>query len=190
MVLAGLTAALAPDYRALVGYGLYAIPAHLLVSFMPHEPYILYAGTLYSPPLVATVGTAGCLVAIAVDYWLIGWVVRHRMVAPKLEQSRAFRTAERWFNKAPFVLIVVTALAPVPFYPAKILAIAANYPIGRFVVALILGRFPRFWLLAIGGQQVQAPGRGLLWAGVGLGAIAAWGIWRRWRAGRRTNSAN
>jgi len=187
-VLAALTAVLSPGYRALVGYGLYAVPAHLLISFMPHEPYILYAGKLYPPALVAAVGTAGCLVAIAVDYWLIGWFVRHRLVAPKLEHSRAYKTAERWFNRAPFVLIVATALAPVPFYPTKILAIAASYPISRFATALVLGRFPRFWLLALGGQQVQAPNRGLFWAGVGLGAIAAWGIWRRWKGGR--NAAN
>ena len=179
------TALAAPAYRALVAYGLYAIPAHLLISFMPHEPWQLYAAKLYSPLIVASVGVFACLVAITIDYWLIGWVVRHHLVAPRLDESKAFRTAERWFGKAPFLLIVASAFAPVPFYPAKILAIAADYPIGRFMLALVLGRFPRFWLLALGGQKVQAPNRALLWAGIGLAAIAAWGIWRRWRGARR-----
>ncbi len=179
---AGVAAVAAPGSGALIGYGLYAIPAHLLISFLPHEPYILYAAKLYPPPLVAAVGTYACLIAIAIDYWLIGWVVRHHLVAPRLEQSKAFRTAERWFGKAPFLLIVATALLPVPFYPTKILAIAARYPIGRFMVALVLGRFPRFWLLALGGQKVQAPNRGLLWVAIGLAAFAAWRLWVRWRA--------
>jgi membrane protein YqaA with SNARE-associated domain len=184
----GAAAALArPEARALVAYGFYAVAAHLLISFMAHEPYLFYAAKIYPPPVVAVVGTAACLVAILVDYWLIGWVVRHRMVAPKLDQSRAFRTAERWFGKAPFLLIVVTALAPVPFYPTKILAIAGDYPIRRFMLALVAGRFPRFWLLALGGQKMQASSRGLLYAGVGLGVIAIVGFVRRWRAARRAD---
>lgn len=186
---AAATALLAPEYRALVAYGLYAVPAHLLISFMPHEPYILYAGTLYAPPLVAAVGTSACLVAIAIDYWMIGWVVRHRLVAPKLDQSKAYKTAERWFGKAPFLLIVATALAPVPFYPTKILAITSRYPIGWFMAALVLGRFPRFWFLAFGGQKVQAPGRAMLYVAIGLGAFAAWRIWVRWREAH-SNSAH
>jgi ribonucleoside-triphosphate reductase len=185
LVVAGVTAVAAPDYRALVGYGLYAVPAHLLISFMPHEPYQLYAAKLYPPPLVASVGVLACLVAITIDYWLIGWVVRHRLVAPKLDSSKAFKTAERFFGRAPFLLIVASAFLPVPFYPAKILAIAADYPISRFMIALVIGRFPRFWLLALGGQKVQAPNRGLFWVAVALAALGAWGIWRRWRAAHR-----
>jgi len=190
LVAAAVAAILLPDYRALVGYGLYAVPAHLLISFMPHEPYQLYAAKLYPPPLVAAVGTVACVVAIFIDYWLIGWVVRHHLVAPKLDGSRTFKTAERWFRKAPFVLVVATAFLPVPFYPTKILAIASRYSLAWFIPALVLGRFPRFWLLALGGQKVQAPNRGLFWAAVGLGAIAAWGIWRRWRRRNAVNSVN
>ncbi len=189
LVAAALTAVVLPDYRALVGYGLYAIPAHLLISFMPHEPYLLYAAKLYPPPLVAAVGTAACIVAIVIDYWLIGWVVRHHLVAPKLDSSKSFKTAERWFKKAPFLLVAVTAFLPVPFYPTKILSIASRHSLAWFIPALVIGRFPRFWLLALGGQKVQAPNRGLFWVAVGLGVIAAWGIWRRWRRGRRTSSS-
>jgi membrane protein YqaA with SNARE-associated domain len=186
-VVAAFAAAIAPDWRGLVLYGLYAIPAHLLISFMPHEPYLLYAAKLFDPRVVAAVGTVACLIAIAIDYWLIGWVVRHHLVAPRLEQSKSFKTAERWFRKAPFLLIAASAFFPVPFYPTKILAIAADYSIVRFMAALVIGRFPRFWLLALGGQKVQAPNSALLYAGLGLAAIAAFGVWRRWR---RSSSAN
>jgi len=176
LLVAGLTAVLFPGYRQLVAYGLYAIPAHLLISFLPHEPWLLFAAKLYPPPVVATVGVVGCLAAIMIDYWLIGWLVNHRFVAPKMEQSQAFKTAERYFGKAPFLLIVVSAVAPVPFYPAKILAIATNYPIGRFIAALVIGRFPRFWALAILGERVQAPNSVLVWAAVGMAAFGGWRI--------------
>ena len=181
LLAAGLTAALFPGYRQLAAYGLYVIPAHLLISFLPHEPWLFFAAKLYAPPVIATVGVVGCLVAIAIDYWLIGWLVNHRFIAPKVEQSKAFQTAERYFGKAPFLLIVVSAVAPVPFYPAKILAIATKYPIGRFIAALVIGRFPRFWALAIAGERVQAPNSVLVWAAVGMAAFGAWRIWVRRR---------
>lgn len=186
---AAVTAIALPEYRALVGYGLYAVPAHLLISFMPHEPYQLYAAKLYPPPLVAAVGTVACVVAILIDYWLIGWVVRHHLVAPKLDGSKTFKTAERWFQKAPFLLVVATAFLPLPFYPTKILAIASRYSLAWFIPALVIGRFPRFWLLALGGQKVQAPNRGLFWIAVGLAVIGVWGLWRRWRRGRRASAS-
>jgi len=177
LIVAGVTAAFFPAYRQLAAYGLYVIPAHLLISFLPHEPWLFFAAKLYAPPVVATAGVLGCLAAITIDYWLIGWLVNHRFIAPKIGQSKAFQTAERYFGKAPFVLIVVSAFAPVPFYPAKILAIATGYPISRFMVALVIGRFPRFWALAIAGEQVQAPNSVLIWVAVGMLAFGAWRIW-------------
>lgn len=183
---AAVTAVFFPPYRQLAAYGLYVIPAHLLISFLPHEPWLFYAAKLYSPPVVATAGVLGCLAAITIDYWLIGWLVNHRFVAPKVEQSKIFKTAERYFAKAPFLLILGSAFAPVPFYPAKILAIATSYPISRFMAALVIGRFPRFWALALAGEQVQAPNSVLVWAAVGMLAFAAWRIWalRRQRRAR------
>ena len=73
---AGLVAVLTPDYRGLAWYGLYAIPAHLLVSFLANEPMLFAAARDYHPGLVALAGTAGCIVAIVLDYALIGWFMR------------------------------------------------------------------------------------------------------------------
>ena len=98
--------------------------------------------------LVALVGTSATLVAIVLDYWLIGWLVNHHLVKPVVQESRWFTFASRWFRKAPALLIAGSALAPVPFYPVKIMAIAADYPLRRFMAALIVGRLPRFYFLA------------------------------------------
>lgn len=182
---AGLIGLLRPDLRSLVGYFLYAIPAHLMISFLANEP-ALFAAAKASPPMaVAIAGTAGCVVAIILDYALIGWFVNHRLVRTELEDSRGYRVAQRFFGRAPFVLILVSALLPVPFYPVKILAIAGSYPLVRFVLAVILGRFPRFYVLALGGQKVQAPDSALVSAGVALALIGGWGIWRTIRRNRQ-----
>jgi len=176
--LAGLIALVFPAYRPLAAYGLYAIPAHLLISFLPHEPALFYAAKLYPPAAVAGVGTLACVVAIMLDYWLIGWFVNHQLVRPRMESSRWFQLARRWFRKAPFILILGSALAPVPFYPVKILAIASDYPLRRFALALVPGRFPRFWALALAGGQVQASNRSLIWLAGALAAFSAWRLWR------------
>jgi len=167
-----------PHDRALIWYGLYAIPAHLLISFLSHEPALFAVAKLYSPRVIATVGVIACSVAIVLDYWLIGWFVSRKLVREQFDKSRAYEIAQRIFRKAPFLLIAGSAFAPVPFYPVKILAIANDYSVVRFIVAMVIGRWPRFVLLAMGGQKVNAPNRWLLYAGIGLAVLALLQIWR------------
>jgi membrane protein YqaA with SNARE-associated domain len=171
-----------PRYSQLAVYALYAIPAHLLISFLPHEPALWIAARLYPALLVAVVGTVATLVAIVIDYWLIGWLVNHHLVKPVVQASRWFKFAERWFEKAPALLIAGSALAPVPFYPVKIMAIAADYPLRRFVPALIVGRLPRFYFLARVLSEVDdyaAPKNStLIWIMLALAAFSAWRIWK------------
>ena len=71
-----------------------------------------------------------------------------------------------------------------PFYPVKILAIADGYPLSRFVLAVLVGRWPRFYLLAIGGREFQAPNAWLLIAAVVLEVLTVLGIWRTRRKSR------
>lgn len=180
----GLAWFIAPDYRALVAYGLYAIPSHLLISFLPHEPAQLAVAKLYPPLLVATIGVTSCAAAAVLDYWLIGWFVNKGLMRSRMEQWRAYQIAQRIFKKAPLLLIVGGAFAPVPFYPVKILAIASGYPLILFILGMAAGRWPRFYLLAIGGQKVQAPNAWLLWAALALALAACVQIWRTRRANR------
>lgn len=188
LLVAGALALLLPQWRPLIGYFLYAVPAHLLISVLANEPALLVAAKLAPPAAVALAGTAGCVVAIVLDYALIGWLTNLRLVKSELDDSRGFRTAQRFFGKAPFALILISALLPVPFYPVKILAITRDYALWRFVGALVLGRFPRFYLLALGGQKVQAPDSALFSAGAALTLIAGWGLWRTIRRNRQSKS--
>ena len=171
-----------PRYSQLAIYALYAIPAHLLISFLPHEPALWIAARLYPAMVVALVGTSATLVAIVLDYWLIGWLVNHHLVKPVVQESRWFTFASRWFRKAPALLIAGSALAPVPFYPVKIMAIAADYPLRRFIAALIVGRLPRFYFLARFLSELDdyaAPRNStLMWIVLALASFSAWRIWK------------
>ena len=175
-----------PRYTQLAIYALYAIPAHLLISFLPHEPALWIAARLYPAIVVAIVGTSATLVAIVLDYWLIGWLVNHHLVKPVVQESRWFTFASRWFRKAPALLIAGSALAPVPFYPVKIMAIAADYPLRRFMAALIVGRLPRFYFLARFLSELDdyaAPRNStLMWIVLALASFSAWRIWKAHQA--------
>ena len=184
LALAGIVALMAPEWRGLAWYFLYAIPSHLLISVLANEPALFAAAKVAPPAAVAVAGTLGCLVAIILDYALIGWFTSRQFIRTELDDSRGFRAAQRFFGRAPFLLILLSALLPVPFYPVKILAIVRDYPLARFILALVLGRLPRFYLLALGGQKVQAPDSALVSAGVTLGLFAAWGVWRTVRKNR------
>jgi len=182
LIVAGVTAIVWPDQRGLVLYGLYAIPAHLLISVLAMEPMLFATAASHSYVAVAVVGTAGCLVAIILDYALIGWIVTRRLIREELDDSRGFVRAQKFFGRAPFLFIVVSALVPgMPFYPAKILAISRDYSLPRFCLAMALGRLPRFYYLAVIAHKVHAPKSALVSAAVGLTAIAAWGLWRTYR---------
>jgi membrane protein YqaA with SNARE-associated domain len=128
-----------------------------VVSVLANEPMLFAAAKSYPPALVAAAGTIGCLVAIVLDYALIGWLVNQRLIRRELDESTWYRWSQKVFGRAPFLLILGSALFPVPFYPVKILAIATDYPVWRFVLALVLGRLPRFYLLAcVGGRRARA----------------------------------
>ena len=183
---AGLVAVLIPQWRGVAGYFLYAIPAHLLISVLANEPALFAAAKVAPPVVVAIAGTLGCLVAIVLDYALVGWFVNRRLIKTEIDDSRGFRAALRFFDRAPFLLIVVSAAVPgLPFYPAKILGIIRDYPLSRFVAAIVIGRFPRFYLLALLGQRVNAPNSALGSAAGALALIGIWGLWRTILRNRR-----
>jgi ribonucleoside-triphosphate reductase len=127
----------------------YSIPGNSFV-LLPHDPAVVYAGTLYPALLVAVVGGAATAIASAVDYWLIRRAFHSKTVG-KVKETRLFRWAVRWFRWQPFLTIIVFALTPIPFYPIRVLAPAADYPAWRYVAAVVVGRIPRYYLIALGG---------------------------------------
>jgi membrane protein YqaA with SNARE-associated domain len=65
--------------------------------------------------------------------------------------------ALRWFERAPFAVLALSGVTPLPFFPFKLLAFAARYPRGRYLAAVAAGRLPRYLLLAWLGMAVRLP---------------------------------
>ena len=142
-----------PDWWQLSGFFWYSIPGNSFV-LLPHEPAVVYAGTVYSPWLVAIVGGQATTVASIIDHTLFTRTLQFETVA-QIKETRVIRVAVRWFNWQPWWTIVFFAFSPVPFYPIRIVAPMASYPVFGYVSAVVVGRVPRYFLLALGGAWAK-----------------------------------
>lgn len=148
--------ALAPAFAGLFLLCIYNIPANSILP-VPHEPAILYFAKFYNPALVALAATAGSVVVSFADYGIVEAAMNH----PKIKgarEKRLFKWAVKAMMRFPFWTLVAFSLVPVlPIYVVRVLAPASGYPVRRYVIALIVGRYPRFLALAYLGRTVDLP---------------------------------
>lgn len=105
-------------------------------------------GELWSTVLVvATVGGLGSMVANLNDYHLLTWVLRSRRVA-RVRDTRTYQAAARWFARAPFFILIVFNVLPIPVDVVRMLATTYRYPRVPFACANFVGRFLRYGVIA------------------------------------------
>lgn len=169
----------------------YSIPANTAISVFPHEPILIYYGALanswtswLSAALAASGGT------------IVAGVLDHQVFVPVLnlkgltsyKRSRFYQKATAIFMRHPFATIIVTGFTPIPFWPFKLLAFSIHYPLHRYLAAVTISRFPRYYLLAWLGATIGIPTWALIvivlmiFATYAVRAVPA--IWRRLRKGR------
>ena len=139
-----------PHWWELSAFFWYSIPGNSFI-LLPHEPGVLFAGTLYHPAVVAIVGGLATIPASTIDYQLFRRAFRLGFMA-QVTQSRISAFARRAFSIQPWWTTVMFAFSPIPFYPVRIAAPLAGYPATRYVAAVFVGRVPRYYLLAWGGD--------------------------------------
>lgn len=162
---------LAPELAGLFLLGIYSIPSNSIIP-VPHEPGILYFAKFYHPALVALVATVGTVIVCFADYAIVEAAMRHPKISGARE-ARLFRWSVKWMTRYPFLIIVLFTLTPLPIYVVRVLAPASGYPIGRYILAQIVGRFPRFLALAYVGYLFPIPGWALAAMFVAL-LVAMW----------------
>lgn len=146
--------------RAYLLLFLYAFISNVALAIVPHEPVVIWSGPHLGIFTTAVIATAGTVAAAWTDHRLFASSIRRRTGAapPPL--------ALRWFGRAPFAVIALSGVTPLPFFPFKLLAFAARYPLGRYLAAVAAGRLPRYLLLAWLGVTVRLPTWALALAGV------------------------
>lgn len=149
-----------PDLAGVFLLGAYCIPANSVFP-IPHEPAVLFFAQFYAPVWIALAATAGSIIASFADYALVGAAMRHSAFSGT-RNSRLFQWALKWMKRWPFAIIVLFSFTPLPISVIRILAPASDYPVSRYVLAQIVGRFPRFFILAMIGHALTIPAWALI----------------------------
>jgi membrane protein YqaA with SNARE-associated domain len=148
--------ALVPRLAGLFLLGLYCIPSNSVLP-IPHEPGVLYMARWYLPWEIAIAATVASAVVAFADYALVEAAMRHPRIQGARD-ARMMRWAVRWMTRFPFAIIVAFSLVPVlPISAVRALAPISGYPLRRYIAAMVVGRLPRFFLLAWLGNAVLIP---------------------------------
>ena len=130
----------------------YAFISNVALAVVPHEPVVVWYGPRVGIWVTALVATAGTVLAAFVD---------HRLFLPLVQRLAARRARTpgllKAFGRAPFAIIALSGLTPLPFFPFKAMAFTHGYPLGRYVAAVAAGRLPRYALLAWLGIVIHVP---------------------------------
>lgn len=142
-----------PQIAGLVAFGMISVVMNGPISPLfpaSYEPVLMLAGRTYPPLAVAIVATAATLYMEYINYYIYRYAVFH----PKLDRAREsywVRKSAELFDWSPFWAIIILAFAPLPYWVARVLGPLTHYPIGRYMLATFVGRFPRLWLYALFG---------------------------------------
>lgn len=131
----------------------YAFLSNVALAVLPHEPAVIWCGARLGVWPTALIATTGTVLAALVD---------HRLFAPLIERLRARHRApaafgERAFRRWPFLVLALSGLTPLPFFPFKVLAFSTGYPLARYAGAVAARCLPRYALLAWLGTAVRLP---------------------------------
>ncbi len=147
-------------------------------TFIPLQtpPLAMAYGQRYSPFLTATLGGIGSCISGLIDYVLVTVVFRHDKIA-QIKTTRTYHYVERVFRKRPFIVLVIAAFTPIPFEPVRVLACATEYNKVKYVLAIFVGRAPRYFLLGMLQREVLAIPNIYLYGSIPV-LMAMWVIWR------------
>lgn len=154
-----IVAVLFPTYHSLVWFCFYTAISNFCIPWLPHEPAVLLYGNLYNPWLVAVVGgLATCWIEFF-NYKLLG-LITHIQQVKAFTERQTYQKAEGYFKKFSFFTLVFTGLTPVPFAPFRVFVVTSSYPLTKYLLAVFVGRTPRYYILAVTGAVIHLP----LWA--------------------------
>lgn len=148
-------------YSQLGGFFVYMSVACTLIP-LPTPPYVIGIGKIFHPGIVAFVGAFGNCIAAFIEYRFIIWLFSKIELQQKVEANWIFQRFAYCFNHAAFTSLVFTGFSPIPFEPFRFAAILARYSIPRYLLAVLVGRFPRYYLIAMIGDTYQVPNQYLI----------------------------
>lgn len=163
---------------------IYSIPSNMAISVFPHEPVVVYLGESNDPWIVASIAMMGTEIAGLLDYYVFVPILSHRF-ADNIKNTKDYQKSADWFMKQPFWTLVIAGFTPVPFFVFKFIAFSAKYSILKYLSALLVGRYPRYYLLALTGAIFQIPRNVILAIFIGMVLIYGLRWWKDYRFNRQ-----
>jgi ABC-type lipoprotein export system ATPase subunit/membrane protein YqaA with SNARE-associated domain len=160
------------------------LPTTMLILFLASGS----TGPVINPWPIAILGAIGTMIANLNDYHIVSGLLRLRKVQ-KVRHNALVKDAIKLFAKAPFLTLTVFAFVPIPVDAVRLISIGHGYSRVRYAAAYLLGRFPRYLLLAWLGKQWAPKWWEILIVGGVLGLLALWKLWRDHAAGKRERRA-
>jgi membrane protein YqaA with SNARE-associated domain len=133
---------------------LYSFPSEFIIATVPHEPVLIYFAKFHAPLTIALVAISGTVLTEALNYTAFKFIADLTLLRKMLAKKAVGRTVAL-FNKFPFAALWIAGFTPVPFYPFRFLVVIARYPPAKYLLAVILSRTPRFYLLALLGRALK-----------------------------------
>jgi len=134
---------------------LYISFANIFVP-LPTNPMIILLGRTHDPIMIAALGAVGTMVANLSEYHILAYISA-RKFADRIKKRKFYMKFQEWYYQYPFLLLVLTNFLPLPVDPVRWLSISSGYSRSSFALATIVGRAPRYYLLALLGEKYQVP---------------------------------
>lgn len=173
-----------PAVAGLVGFFCVALfmsgPITVVVPAM-FEPLLMLTGRIYPPLIVALVGVVANLYMDYINYHVFGAAINHPLLE-RVKNSRVARWMLALFQRNPFFAVWLCSWSPIPYWIVSTLAPLSRYSKRKYLLATLLGRFPRVWFFAALGLVVPVSSQ-LLVTYVACALIVGIAIlvWRRTR---------
>lgn len=143
-------------YSKLAGYFVYMSLACSIIP-LPSPPYVIGMGKIFDPWIVALLGSLGNCIAAFFEYYFLTWLFSRTELQHKIESSKLFQRLAAIFKRAVFLIILLTSFSPIPLDPFYLTAIMIRYSLPKYLLAVLLGKYLRYYLLAQVGESLQIP---------------------------------
>jgi ribonucleoside-triphosphate reductase len=118
-------------------------------------------GKTFMPLQVALIGAVGTTLANLNDYCIVSTIFISKKVQ-KIQTTKFYNFLIRNFDKYPFLIVTIGTFVPIPIDFVRLLAISHHYPVAKYSLANFVGRFPRYFLLAMFGYAFQISNKAIL----------------------------
>lgn len=134
-------------------------------------PLILHYGKLHEPTLVAILGGACSAAGSGIQLLILRRLLSssHPYMRRFTPSRQKVESAIHSYPAASFAALVLARATPLPDAPLKLVAAAGGYPVGRYMLAILLGALPYYFVLAIAGRKFKPPTWVLIAASVAIG---------------------